>query len=53
MIIMPGRTSVDFNATSVTRMMSMPGATSTKSDACPGTGRNPCATVPRNDANWG
>ena len=53
MIIMPGLTSVAFRATSVTRMMSIPGAISTKSDACPGTGRKPCATVPRNEANCG
>ncbi len=53
MISIPGCTSVAFSATSVTCMISMPGAISTKSDAWPGTGRNPCETEPRNDAYCG
>jgi hypothetical protein len=53
MICMPGVTLVDFNATSVTRLISMPGEISTKSDACPAIGRNPCDTVAKNDATCG
>ena len=53
MMSIPGLTCVAFSATSVTRMMSMPGAISTNSDASPGVGRKPCATVPRNDAYCG
>src|SRR3954468_14910650 len=48
MICMPGLTCVDLRATSVSRLISMPGETSMYSDASPGSGRNPCATVPRN-----
>src|SRR3954447_3887826 len=50
MICMPGLTCVDFRATSVRRLISMPGETSMYSDASPGSGRKPCATVPRNAA---
>src|SRR3954468_11557475 len=50
MICIPGLTWVDFRATSVRRLISMPGDTSMYSDASPGSGRKPCATVPRNAA---
>src|SRR3954468_12978850 len=50
MICIPGLTWVDFRATSVRRLISMPGDTSIYSDASPGSGRKPCATVPRNAA---
>src|SRR6187551_1779143 len=50
MICMPGLTCVDLSAMSVSRLISMPGATSMYSDASPGSGRKPCATVPRNAA---
>src|SRR5205823_1738036 len=53
MICMPGVTFVDFSATSVTRLISMPGEISTKSDACPAIGRKPCETVAKNDATCG
>ncbi len=46
MISMPGFTSVALSATSVTCMMSMPGAISTNSDAWPGIGRKPCDDRP-------
>src|SRR5712672_3653042 len=53
MICMPGVTFVDFKATSVTRLISMPGEISTNSDACPAIGRKPCDTVAKNDATCG
>src|SRR5690348_8796866 len=53
MICMPGLTWVDFRAMSVRRLISMPGATSMYSEASPGSGRKPCATVPRNAAYCG
>src|SRR6186997_157871 len=53
MICMPGLTCVDLSAMSVSRLISMPGATSMYSDASPGSGRKPCATVPRNAAYCG
>src|SRR5438876_7633183 len=53
MICIPGVTFVDFNATSVTRLISIPGEISTNSDACPAMGRKPCDTVAKNDATCG
>src|ERR1041384_4286716 len=53
MICIPGVTFVDFSATSVTRLISMPGEISTNSDACPAMGRKPCDTVAKNDATCG
>src|ERR1700693_2074146 len=50
MICMPGLTEVDLSAMSVRRLISMPGETSMYSEASPGRGRKPCATVPRNAA---
>ena len=50
MICMPGRTLAALTATSVIRLISMPGAISIQSEASPGSGRKPCATVPRNAA---
>ena len=50
MICMPGLTSCDLSAMSVSRLISMPGETSMYSEASPGSGRKPCATVPRNAA---
>src|SRR3954469_4764610 len=50
MICIPGLTCVDLSATSVSRLISIPGETSMYSDASPGSGRKPCATVPRNAA---
>src|SRR5436305_3655283 len=52
MICIPGLTWVDLSATSVRRLISIPGETSMYSDASPGSGRKPCATVPRNAAYW-
>ena len=46
-------TLVALRATSVGRLISMPGATSTKRHASPARGRNPWAVVPRNAAYWG
>ena len=52
-ICMPGVTLVDFSATSVTRLISMPGAISTNRLAWPERGKNPWATVAWNEANGG
>ena len=41
------------SATSVTRLMAMPGAISTNSEAWPGTGRNPRAVLPMKLASCG
>src|ERR1035437_1408421 len=53
MICMPGVTFVHFSATSVTKLISMPGEISTNSEACPAIGRKPCDTVAKNDATGG
>src|ERR1035437_732955 len=53
MICMPGVTFVHFSATSVTKLISMPGEISTNSEACPAIGRKPCDTVAKNDATCG
>src|ERR1019366_6580993 len=53
MICMPGVTLVHFSATSVTKLISMPGEISTNSEACPAMGRKPCDTVAKNDATCG
>src|ERR1035441_1822753 len=53
MICMPGVTFVHFSATSVTKLISMPGEISTNSEACPAMGRKPCDTVAKNDATCG
>ena len=46
-------TFVDFKATSVTRLISIPGEISTNRLACPTRGKKPCATVAWKEANWG
>src|SRR5512142_2795552 len=53
MICIPGRTLVAFSATSVSRLISIPGEISTYSEASPASGRNPWAIVPRNAAYCG
>src|ERR1035441_1239261 len=53
MICMPGVTFVHFSATSVTKLISIPGEISTNSEACPAMGRKPCETVAKNDATCG
>ena len=53
MTCMPGRTLVAFRATSVSRLISMPGEISTYSEASPGSGRNHWSTVPRNASYCG
>ena len=53
MICMPGVTFVHLSATSVTKLISMPGEISTNSEACPAMGRKPCETVAKNDATCG
>src|ERR1035441_5553165 len=53
MICMPGVTFVHLRATSVTKLISMPGEISTNSEACPAMGRKPCDTVAKNDATCG
>src|ERR1051326_1012224 len=53
MICIPGVTLVHFSATSVTKLISIPGEISTNSDACPAIGRNPCDTVAKKDATCG
>ena len=50
---MPGFTLVALRATSVRRLISMPGLISTISEASLASGRKPWATVPRKAAYWG
>ena len=52
-LVMSGVTRVDLRATSVTWLMAMPGEISTNKAAWPAMGRNPRATVARNEANCG
>src|SRR5262245_57427561 len=48
-----GVAAVAFKATSVTRLITRPGAVSMNIDASPATGRNPRAVVPMNAASCG